>query len=228
MKKNIIGMILTLFPLIALGETVIVSEILIGKSQHEIKSFLNPKVSNVSYSATLNDSSFGFRFGVKFFDNVSIELAKHDHGSVVNEFTVYYPTSITGTPSGGDCCLGSEHDYNAEAIIPIEIESIRFGIKGEVELVTNFTVNARVGLAHWSYKNYMPKKLTNFSPPPVSDGSGNDLYYSLGAEYKFSEDLYLGIEYSLLSVNESYAVNDVSGSFSHDVKDLLIVAGWVF
>jgi hypothetical protein len=221
-------MTLALFPLFTLAETVIVSEILIGKSQHEIKSSLNPKISNESYFASLNDNSFGVRFGVKFWDNVSIELAKHYHGRVVNEFTVYYPTSIPGTPSEGNCCLGPDHDYTAEAIIPIEIESIRFGIKGEIELVTNFTVNARVGLAHWSYKNYTPKRLANFSPPPVSDGSGNDLYYSLGAEYKFSEDLYFGIDYSLLSVNESYAVNDVSGSFSHDVKDLSIVAGWVF
>jgi opacity protein-like surface antigen len=228
MKKNIIGMTLTLFPLFALSETVIVSEILIGKSQHEIKSYLNPEVSDESYSASLNDNSFGFRLGVKFWDNVSIELAKHDHGSAVNEFTVYYPTSMPGTPSGGNCCLGPDHDYTAEAIIPVEIDSIRFGIKGEIELVTNFTINARIGLAHWSYKNYTPKKLANFSPLPASDESGIDLYYSLGAEYKVSENLYIGIEYSLLTVNESYAVNDVSGSYSHDVKDLSIVAGWVF
>jgi len=230
MKKIITGIVLFSFPLFASAELAITSEILIGQTKHDIKSYLKSAELETRYSSSLNDNSFGFRLGVKLLDYVSVELSKHDHGSVVNEFTINYPTQIAGTPDfPGGCCLGPEHDYSVEAIVPIELESIRLGMKGEMELFTNVFINARLGLAHWKYGEFTPQYLTNLSRSNNSGESGNDLYYSFGGEYSITENLYVGFEYSLLKINEK---NEYSGdrrdSYKHDIKDLSLILGWEF
>jgi hypothetical protein len=229
MKIKTILVALAFFPLATLAETTIVSEILVGKSQHEIKSSLSAGASDDSYSAALDDTSVGFRFGVKFWDNVSIELAKHDHGSAVNEFTIYFPTTIPGTPSGGNCCLGPDHDYTVEARIPVKIESIRFGVKGEIDVYKNFTVNARLGVAYWSYDSFSPQQIILSGSSTNRGESGNDIYYSIGGEYQLTENLHLGLEYSLFTVSEKFDERiGISGSYEHDIQDLSLVLGWKF
>ena len=41
-------------------------------------------MSEEHYSSSLKSNSFGFRLGINFTDNFTIELAKQDHGDVVN------------------------------------------------------------------------------------------------------------------------------------------------
>ena len=226
MKKIVIG--IAFLPLFTYAETTIVSEILIGQTQHKIHSSLRTviqtEVSEKNYSSSLNSDSFGFRLGVKFTHHLTFELAKHKHGSTVNKFTESYPTM---GPSGS--LLPPEFDTSIQAIIPIDINSIRLGVKGEVELFKDFSINARLGFAHWKYDGFTPQKLTHLGVSSYGDESGNDIYYSLGAEYKFTENFYVGLEHSLLKINQKNGINnEVRASYKHDVKDLSLVLGWVF
>lgn|GEM_PF-6269040 len=181
------------------------------------------------YKSNLDDKSLAFRVGYKYTDYLTFELAKHDHGSVTDKVELIYSTQLPGSPDGNPCCLGPDHDTVVTAIVPIEIDSLRLGVKGQWQLLSNVSINARVGIARWEFGTFSPKHLTVFSSRRNEDVSGNDFYYGVGAEYRFTENFYLGVEYSILSIKESYSdENDVSGSYSYDVKDLSLVLGWAF
>jgi len=228
MKNIITGIVLFSFPLLASAELNVISEILIGKTQNKVHSTLQSDVSEEHYSSSLKSNSFGFRLGINFTNNFAIELAKQDHGGVVNNFSLSFPTMAPPSPSG-PIFLPPEFDTIVEAKIPIELESIKLGVKGQIELFKNASINARIGIAHWEYGEFTPQQHTNVGATPNSGESGNDIYYSLGAEYKFTENFYLGFDYSLFTINESSGVNNsVSGSYKHDVKDLSLVLGWAF
>ncbi len=228
MKNIIAGILLLSFPLLASAELSIISEILIGKTQNKIHSTLHTDVSDELYSSSLKSDSFGFRLGVNFTNHFTLELAKHDYGNVVNNLTLSFPTMATPSPSG-PIILPPEFDTIVEANIPIEIESIKLGVKGEVELFTNVSVNARIGIAHWQYGEFTPRKLTTVGASSNGGESGNDIYYSLGAEYNFTENFYLGFEYTLFTINEnSDDQSSVNGSYKHAIKDLSLVLGWAF
>ena len=71
----------------------------------------------------------------------------------------------------------------------------------------------------------MPQKLINI------DGgeSGNDVYYSLGVDYKFTENFHLGVEYSAFTINENSNVQSTDrDNYKHEVKDISLVLGWTF
>lgn len=228
MKNIITGIALFSFPLFAFAEFNLISEILIGKAHNKVRSFIQNEVSEEYYSSSLTSESRGFRLGVKIDNNFTIELAKHDHGKVVNSFNISIPTMAPPSPSG-PIFLPPEFDTIVKARIPIDLESLRLGVKGQIELFENVSANARLGLAHWEYGEFTPQQLTNVGSPSNSGESGNDIYYSLGAEYKFTKNVYLGLEYSLLTINESSGDKDtVYGSYKHDVKDLSLVFGWAF
>ena len=226
MKKYITGIVVFSIPFFSCAEIKFVSEVLVGQSQNKVHSYIQGDGIGESYYSSLNSDSFAFRFGVKFTDNLSIELAKHDHGSVVNEFEVSVPQLIPG----GGYCAGSDCEHIYQVRIPIETDSLRLGVKGEVELFTDLFVNARLGIAYWKYGQFNPQQLTNIGSSSNSGESGNDIYYALGAEYKLTEHFYLGVEYSLLSIYKSIASigYDVGGYYDHDVKDLSLIVGWEF
>jgi hypothetical protein len=228
MKNIITGIALFSFPYFAFAELNIASEFLIGKTQNKVHSSIQTEVSEDHYSSSLKSDSLGLRLGIDVTDNFAIELSKHDHGDVVNNFTISIPTMAPPSPSG-PIFLPPELDTIVEARIPIDLESLRVGVKGQMEIFEKVSVNARLGLAHWSYGEFTPQQLTNVGASSSSGESGNDLYYSFGAEYKFTENFYLGFEYSLFTINESSGdKNSVSGSYKHDVKDLSLVLGWAF
>jgi len=228
MKNIIIGTALFLLSLYSYAELNVVSEILVGKTENNIHSTLKNEVSEEHYSSSLKSDSFGFRLGVNFTENFTFELAKHEHGDTVNNFTISVPTLAPPSPNG-PIYLPPEFDTVYEVSIPIDLESIRLGIKGQIELFENMSINARIGFAHWKYDRFTPQQLTNVGAAPSIEESGNDVYYAIGAEYKFTDNFYLGFEYSLFTINErSGDKNSVSGSYKHDVKDLSLVLGWAF
>ena len=96
-------------------------------------------------------------------------------------------------------------------------------------MFSNISVNARLGIANWGYDKATPRSRYGYT----HGNSGIDAYYSLGAEYKVTEDVYLGLEYSIFEYNSKY--NDKNfddlgyfGFTSHNVKDLSLILGWVF
>jgi len=218
-------MVFSSLSLSAYADTMFFSEVLIGQSQHKADSSLKTDLSEEHYASSLDADSFAFRLGAKLTDNISIELAKHDHGKVINEFSFSVPTSVS--PTGE--YLPPEFDTVYEVRMPIDIESLRLGVKGEWDLSADFSLNARLGLAHWKFKSSSPGRLTALGPYSDSGESGNDIYYAIGGEYKFTENLYVGLEYSLLSIKEKNGKdNSVSSSYEYDVRDLSFVVGWVF
>jgi long-subunit fatty acid transport protein len=226
MKKLIVGLALCLFPLSSYAETTFISEVLMGQSKHNMSSYLKSAEVETNYSSALKDTSFGFRLGAKFLDNFSLELSKHDHGSAVNEFTLIY-SNLLPDPSGAP--LGEIHDTIVQARIPINIDSIRLGFKGEYYVLNKLLINARVGLSHWEYKGFTPQVLTSISATNGNDESGNDIYYSLGGEYKFTENFYVGFEYSIFNVAiKQKFYDDFISSYKHKVKDISFVIGWAF
>ena len=229
MKKFITGVALLLTPFFTSAEIRFVSEILVGQSQYQMDSSIRrevqTEVSEESYSTSLSSDSFGFRLGAKFTDNFSFELAKHEHGESVGYIAVSFPTAL---PAEG-CCLGPDHDMIRVAIVPIDLESIRLGVKGEIEMFSNTFVNARLGLAHWKYGEFTPHKLTAISAQSNSGESGNDIYYSFGVEYKFTKNIFIGAEYSLFTIDEKKIFHDeLSGTYKNIVKDISFVIGWAF
>lgn len=163
MIKTIAGIALFALPFSSFAEISVVSEILIGQSTYDINSTLRTEirteVSEENYSSSLNSDSFGFRLGITFTDNFSFELAKHEHGKSVNYVTVYIPTSTPASPNGAGCCLGPDEDSSVVAIVPIVLESIRLGIKGEMELFENTSINARLGFPIGSLVNIRRRNL---------------------------------------------------------------------
>jgi hypothetical protein len=225
MKKFITGVVLFSIPFFSSAEIKFVSEVLVGQSQNEFYSSIQGDGIGTNYSSSLSSDSFALRFSVKFTDNLSFELAKHDHGSVVNQITIRVPQQIPG-----NCCLGPEYDNIYEAQIPIETNSLRVGLKGELEIITDLSISARLGIAYWGYGDANPQQLSNIGSSGNSGESGNDIYYAVGAEYKFTENFYLGVEYSLLSIHKASGNGDydVSGYYDHGIKDLSLILGWEF
>ena len=233
MKKLTTGVILSSLlcstSFSAIAESGFISEILIGQSKHTVNATPVNYQSEKKYKSNLDDKSLAFRVGYKYTDYLTFELAKHDHGSVTNKVELIYSTQLPGSPDGNPCCLGPDHDTVVTAIVPIEIDSLRLGVKGQWQLLSNLSINARLGIARWEFEKYSPKNLSQLAVQTNEDVSGNDLYYGVSAEYQFTENFYIGVEYSMLSIDEDYKdeFNNI-GSYNYDVKDLSLVLGWAF
>lgn len=231
MNKLIAGIALFSFPIFSYAEITIVSEVLIGQSQHKIDRSASVYGPDKHFSSSSSSSSYGFRIGTKFTENISIELSKHFYGSVDNKFTISYPSQSPGIPGGTSEVIPPNQYEIIPLSMPIDIESIRLGVKGEMELLPNFSFIARLGMAYWEYDKYTPHQYNLYGF--FGRESGNDIYYSLGTEYQFSENIYAGIEYSFFEASNS--INDKAGdnlghasSYSHKVEDLSLVLGWMF
>jgi len=226
MKKFITGLVLFSVSLYSSAELTFFSEALIGQSQNKVNSFIEPASLSGNYSSTVNSTSLALRLGVKYSQHFSFEISLNDHGDFFNEFENRLPTYL---PTGV-CCSSQEFDSVVVAKNQIETKSARFGLKGELALTSDFVVNARIGLAYWKYGNITPQQITYFGHYPYRKESGNDIYYSLGAEYKLTEQLYLGFEYSLLSIKKSFSNEEatISGYSDHYIKDLSLLIGWQF
>ncbi len=221
MKALILGITLLGLPFSSLAESSFITEATVGKSIHQTST---KSSTGNKYNSSLNDTSLALRFGYKYNHNFTFELAFHDHGKVTNKFEIRVPTTI---PGDSRCCLGPEHDTVYNANIPLALESIRLGIKGQWPIDENLSINARLGLAKWAFGDYSPKVFNQTSAS--IDDNGNDLYYGLGLDYQFTESFYMGVEYSMLSIDENFMdENNNSASYTYDVKDLSLVLGWAF
>ncbi|WP_193155234.1 MULTISPECIES: hypothetical protein [Pseudoalteromonas] len=216
MKNYIVGVVLLSLPVYTKAEMSIVSEVLFGKAKNELYAFQDFDLGD-SRSSSPDSDSFALRLGLELTDYIAVEIAKHDHGESISEYTISIPPQFNG---------GYDHSYDVR--LPIDVESIKLGFKGKTELFEDFIVNVRVGIAHWKYKDVIPAQLV---PTDVTNGggSGNDIYTSLGLEYKLTQNLYVGLEYSWLGINETKEY-DYTGvvKYQHDIKDLSVIVGWEF
>ncbi len=178
----------------------------------------------------MNATSYGLRLGAKIFENFSIELAHHLHGKFNSRVEVSTPMPAPGSPDpGGSGVLPPEYDRHYTHLFPIDLQSTKFGFKGELAVIEYLSVNARVGIAHWSYDKASPQDFTMIGGTYGAGDNGNSVYYSIGVDYQLYQNFQVGLEYSLLSIEvEEMIDGSVLSAYQHDVTDISLSIGWMF
>ena len=229
MNKIIIGGILFAIPFQSSAEIKLISEVLVGQSQHKLDSSIQTEgwYSDAIFektSTSSKDNSFGLRLGLKVTNNFTLELAKHTHGSFDNEITVSNPYPII-IPGCNKCV-----DYHVSKVkAKIDSSSIRYGIKGELAVFSGLSVNARLGIARWEDKQEYTPEISGIIESPSNEQKGNDLYYALGVSYRLTTNLNIGLEYSLVTINDRmYIDNEIVDLYKRNIEDLSIIIGWEF
>lgn len=220
MKKQLFGLAVLSLPMYAKADIAIFSEVLLGKANNE---FYAEQDSDLGYKrvSSANSDSWGLRLGVGLTDHLALEIAQHSHGESLAEYSVYVSNTLPGS-------YQHPYDYSYKVRLPIDIDSLRLGIKGEIEVSNNINANIRVGMAHWQYKDVIPAQLV--PTDNISSGdSGNDIYTSVGVEYRLTDNLYVGLEYSLLNIKESKEY-DYTGivQYEHNLHEVSVLLGWAF
>ncbi|AUJ71088.1 MULTISPECIES: outer membrane beta-barrel protein [Pseudoalteromonas] len=220
MKKQLFGLAVLSLPMYAKADIAIFSEVLFGKANNE---FYAEQESDLGYrrASSANSDSWGLRLGVGLTDHLALEIAQHFHGESLAEYSVHVSNTLSGI-------YQNPYDYSYRVRFPIDTESLRLGIKGEIEVSTNINANIRVGMAHWQYKDVIPAQLVPTGSTSSGD-SGNDIYTSIGVEYRLTDNLYVGLEYSLLNIKESKEY-DYTGvvQYEHNLHDISMLLGWAF
>ena len=182
------------------------AEFLLGSADQELTA--SDSVDSIKLSD--NSTSYGVRGVYQFNDYFGVELGYQESGegkkSFVDEF---------------DATIGTE----------FETRQINVGVKGMLPLQGGFSLVGRLGLSSWDFD----ADLTDSDFPGVvaelSD-SGSDLYYGVGGQYRFSDKLYMGLEYTMLNVD--LGLGDVFDDptdpvrAEHDVNSIMLSVGWTF
>jgi len=182
------------------------AEFLLGSADQEFTA--SDSVDSIKLSD--NSTSYGVRGVYQFNDYFGVELGYQESGegkeSFVDEF---------------DATIGTE----------FETRQINVGVKGMIPLEGGLSLVGRLGLSSWDFD----ADLTDSDFPGVvaelSD-SGSDLYYGVGGQYRFSDTLYVGLEYTMLNVDLS--LGDVFDDptdpvrAEHDVNSIMLSVGWTF
>ncbi len=230
MRKFITGLAFLAFASVTQAEVQFIPELLAGQSINLIRSTSSYGQTIKIYKNKLNANSYGLRLGIKFSDNFTVELAKHFHGEITDKHMVSYPRCVPGGGGPGrEVCLPPEGDYTFQTRTPIDTESIRLGVKVNTEVYQNLFLTAGIGIAHWQYNRYKPIELVNGIGRHLEEKSSNDPYYSLGAQYKLSKNMIIGLEYSLLTITQKMVEHElgyVKGT--HHINDISLTAAWLF
>lgn len=113
----------------------------------------------------------------------------------------------------------------------LEADSINLGIKGILPLSDIYSLNARVGFAHWDMNS------RSNDPNPNNDinrfsGQGNDPYYALGADYQINDNLFVGLNYSVVTMKWGWSDDMPSSTFAvdfeHKIKNIALSLGLRF
>ena len=102
-----------------------------------------------------------------------------------------------------------------------------YGVRGMIPLEGGFSLVGRLGLSSWDFD----AALTDSDFPGVVDklsDSGSDLYYGVGGQYRFSDTLHVGLEYTMLNFDLGLgdAIDPIRAE--HDVNSIMLSVGWTF
>jgi len=212
MKKFILSAFFVFTAMPSFAFDGFVGELLLGHSDQKLnasaKSVSNSD-SGVTKSGLVMDgsaTSYGIQGGYQFNNYFAVELGYQQYGeftSLVNNFVR----------------------------VTIDTSSINFGVKGILPLSENYSLNARMGVANWDLNN------TSSVYAPGSDidnikGNGSDIYYGIGAQYKFNGNYFVGLNYSVLTMRWDTREDFPSGVFlvdyEHKVKNIYFSVGVFF
>ncbi len=214
MKKIVLALFMASVTAPSFAENKFTGELLLGNADQEL---------NISYSFNDNgdletgkesfdgdSTSYGFRGGYQIGTYFALELKHQIYGEYTNSYIDDFDDTIRDTT---------------------EAKATSLGIKGIVPMSDSFSVVGRVGLAKWD----LDYRSTDSSAPgevfKLSE-DGQDLYYSIGAEFKINEKFFAGLEYSILTMkwDEKFAEDGFSGSvdYEHNINNLSLSVGMVF
>ena len=153
-----------------------------------------------SETKSYDSTSLGLRLGYQFNEYIAIESGYHNYGEAKDSYIDVFDDTINEK---------------------ISSSAVSIGIKGSLPISDHFSIFARTGMAKWDFK----VSSTDSSMPGEVDQlkeSDKDIYYGVGAEYRFNETISLGVEYSVLSmgwktlepVSEQYYNVDYSYPYS--------------
>lgn len=181
------------------------AEFLLGSADQELS--ISDSVDSIKLSD--NSMSYGVRGVYQFNDYFGVELGYQESGEADKSFTDNVTT------------IGTE----------FETQQINVGLKGTLPLQGGFSLVGRLGLSSWDFD----AALTDSDFPGLVDkysDSGSDLYYGVGGQYRFSDKLYMGLEYTMLNFDLGLGddFNDPTDPFSvdHDVNSIMLSVGWTF
>ncbi len=164
--------------------------------------YIESETESYSDTESYDSTSLGLRLGYQFNEYIAIESGYHNYGEAKDNYIDEFDDTINEK---------------------ISSSAVSFGIKGSIPISDHFSIFARTGMAKWDFKT----SVTDSSMPGEVEqlkGSDKDIYYGVGAEYRFNETISLGVEYSVLSMgwkaveSESEQYYDVDYSYSLDNK----------
>ncbi|MEW6993207.1 porin family protein [Colwelliaceae bacterium MEBiC 14330] len=175
-----------------------------GSLTNSVTYLGNTETTTQSYSDTqsYDSTSLGLRLGYQFNEYIAIEAGYHNYGKAKDNYIDEFDDTINEK---------------------ISSSAVSFGIKGSLSISDHFSIFARTGMAKWDFK----ASVTDSSMPGEVEKlkeSDKDIYYGIGAEYRFNETISLGVEYSVLSMgwkdveSEYEQYYDVDYSYSLDRK----------
>ncbi|AWB65991.1 hypothetical protein C2869_05860 [Saccharobesus litoralis] len=239
MKKQLLGIALSSLSLFSYAEMDIYAELLVGQSSYKLDSQMKQGNKDYNYSTSLDATSYGLRLGLDISEHFALEIAAHQHGSADLDYVLYASQVVTGPPDAfGNVdliVLDPKFDVPYDTSMPIELQSVRLGVKGQWKITESMFFNGRLGIANWRFNNFIYQRPPDNSMALYHERSGADIYYSVGTDYYLTDNFYLGLEYSLLNVSENFNDHElfegwelVDGSFEHAITDLSLVVGWNF
>ena len=184
MKKVILvgSILLTVFPVYAKSQ--LYSDVLVGNTKSDFMAKYVERGGDSEFRFS-NEASFGsspgFGFGLGYQLNqyFALEARYIENGTS----SIIHP---------------DEFDEGTEE--KLETSSINLGARFSLPLIEGLNVSSRVGLASWDI-DVTITDLSLLNEPFKVDRSGEDIYWSLGANYAITNDLSLGLEYSELTMD---------------------------
>ena len=178
------------------------AEFLLGSADQELT--VSDSVDSIKLSD--NSMSYGVRGVYQFSDYFGVELSYQESGEAEKSFI---------------------DEFDATIRTVFETQQINVGVKGMIPLEGGFSLVGRLGLSSWDFD----AALTDSDFPGVVDtlsDSGSDLYYGVGGQYRFSDTLYVGLEYTML--NFDLGLGDATDPVraEHDVNSIMLSVGWTF
>ncbi len=172
----------------------------IGQAKHDID------ISNDDNIKIRNDSDTSFAIGgeYRFNSNFAIEVRYDDYGDMTTGPT---EEGVTG--------------YNE-----ISADSLSAGIKGAIPLSKQFSIFAKIGFSSWDINTNYSYNYSSINSTPTESGSlsesGKDLYYGFGGQYSINENIVIGLDYTMLTIDVDNETPD------YDIGNLSLSLGYNF
>ena len=196
MKKILFGMLLTSFTLPALADSPFSIEAIVGNAYQELDF-------GGGETPEGDDISVGLRAAYSFNENVAVEFAYFDYGIAEDNYVDSFGDDI--------------HDE-------LKSSSMNLGLKGSIPLASNMSVFGRFGFARWDWE--ITETDSSFPGEEFNgDDSGTDLYYGVGMDFKLSEQVKLGAEFTYLEMDIDAGDNS---SVDNEVRNFAIFVGYNF